>query len=50
MARAIQPGSARLERPVCPAWFKMRIGLILGLFTAWPVNTWLTGQGWEEKV
>ena len=31
-------------------WFMMQIGMIVGFFTAWPVNTWLIQTGWKEKM
>lgn len=31
-------------------WLMMQIGMIIGFFTAWPVNTWLIRRGWKEKM
>jgi len=31
-------------------WFMMQIGMIIGFFTAWPVNVWLIRRGWKEKM
>jgi hypothetical protein len=31
-------------------WFQMQIGMILGYFTAWPVNRWLVSNGIKEKM
>jgi hypothetical protein len=31
-------------------WFQMQIGMILGYFTAWPVNRWLVSRGIKEKM
>lgn len=31
-------------------WFMMQIGMIVGFFTAWPVNTWLTPRLEGEDV
>jgi hypothetical protein len=31
-------------------WFQMQIGMILGYFTAWPVNRWLVARGIKEKM
>ncbi len=31
-------------------WFQMQIGMILGYFTAWPVNKWLVSSGIKEKM
>jgi hypothetical protein len=31
-------------------WFEMQVGMILGSFTAWPVNRWLVAHGIKEKM
>ncbi len=31
-------------------WFLMRIGMIAGSFTAWPVNVWLVRAGVKEAM
>ncbi|MEZ5100300.1 MAG: DUF4396 domain-containing protein [Thermoleophilia bacterium] len=31
-------------------WWMMQIGMILGFFTAYPVNRWLVKRGWKEKM
>jgi hypothetical protein len=31
-------------------WFMMQVGMILGFFTAWPVNRWLVRSGVKEKM
>ena len=31
-------------------WFMMQIGMIVGFFTAWPVNAWLIKRGLKEKM
>jgi hypothetical protein len=31
-------------------WFMMQIGMVIGFFAAWPVNTWLIRKGWKEKM
>lgn len=31
-------------------WWMMQIGMILGFFTAYPVNRWLITKGWKEKM
>ncbi|HEY7691582.1 MAG TPA: DUF4396 domain-containing protein, partial [Gaiellaceae bacterium] len=31
-------------------WFMMQVGMILGFFTAWPVNGWLVRRGIKEKM
>ena len=37
--------------PVSPVyWFLMRIGMIAGFFTAWPVNAWLIRAGIKEAM
>lgn len=30
-------------------WFMMQIGMIIGFFTAWPVNTWLHPHRLERE-
>ncbi|MHB1568375.1 MAG: DUF4396 domain-containing protein [Solirubrobacteraceae bacterium] len=41
---------AGLSRAWSAAWFMMQIGMIIGFFTAWPVNAWLIRKGWKEKM
>ena len=31
-------------------WLMMQIGMIVGFFTAWPVNVWLIRKGVKEKM
>ncbi len=31
-------------------WFMMQIGMIVGFFTAWPVNAWLIRKGLKEDM
>jgi hypothetical protein len=31
-------------------WFLMQLGMIIGFFTAWPVNTWLIREGIKEAM
>lgn len=31
-------------------WFMMQIGMIVGFFTAWPLNRWLVRSGIKEKM
>lgn len=31
-------------------WFMMQIGMIVGFFTAWPVNVWLVRKGFKESM
>ena len=31
-------------------WWMMQVGMVVGYFTAWPVNRWLVKKGWKEKM
>lgn len=31
-------------------WWMMQVGMVVGYFTAWPVNRWLLRKGWKEKM
>jgi Domain of unknown function (DUF4396) len=31
-------------------WFGMQVGMVLGFFTAWPVNVWLIRKGIKEAM
>jgi hypothetical protein len=31
-------------------WLMMQVGMIIGFFTAWPVNAWRIRRGWKEKM
>lgn len=31
-------------------WWMMQVGMIIGFFTAYPVNRWLIKRGWKEKM
>ncbi|RPE31906.1 DUF4396 domain-containing protein [Kitasatospora cineracea] len=31
-------------------WLMMQLSMILGFFTAWPVNGWLVRAGWKERM
>jgi hypothetical protein len=31
-------------------WLMMQVGMIVGFFTAWPVNAWLIRRGWKESM
>jgi hypothetical protein len=31
-------------------WWMMQVGMVVGYFTAWPVNRWLIRNGWKEKM
>ena len=39
-----------LEVDTSTHWFMMQIGMIIGFFTAWPVNHWLVLRGIKEKM
>jgi hypothetical protein len=42
------PHHLHSDSPV--SWFLMRIGMIAGFFTAWPVNSWLIRAGIKEAM
>ena len=31
-------------------WMSMQAGMVIGFFTAWPVNTWLIRRGIKEAM
>ncbi|MFF9312599.1 DUF4396 domain-containing protein [Streptomyces sp. NPDC014748] len=31
-------------------WMMMQLSMVLGFFTAWPVNAWLVRIGWKERM
>ena len=31
-------------------WFMMQIGMVLGFFTSYPLNWWLTKAGWKDGM
>jgi hypothetical protein len=31
-------------------WWMMQVGMVIGFFSAYPVNRWLLSQGWKEKM
>ncbi len=31
-------------------WWMMQVGMVIGYFTAWPVNRWLVMKRWKEKM
>jgi len=39
-----------LEINTAAHWWMMQVGMILGFFTAYPVNRWLVKKGWKEKM
>jgi hypothetical protein len=39
-----------LEADHAAYWFLMQLGMILGFFTAWPVNVWLVRRGIKEAM
>jgi hypothetical protein len=32
------------------SWFMMQVGMVIGFFTAWPVNVWLLKAGFKERM
>jgi hypothetical protein len=37
--------------PASPVyWFLMQVGMVIGFFTAWPVNSWLIRRGIKEAM
>ncbi|WP_234425678.1 DUF4396 domain-containing protein [Streptomyces kebangsaanensis] len=39
-----------LPRTTAAYWTLMQVSMVLGFFTAWPVNAWLVRAGWKEKM
>lgn len=39
-----------LSKTTATYWLMMQLSMILGFFTAWPVNAWLIRQGLKEKM
>ena len=39
-----------LPKTTASYWFLMQLSMILGFFTAWPINRWLIHAGWKEKM
>ncbi len=42
------PGHLHPDHPAF--WFLMQVGMIVGYFTAWPVNVWLIRKGVKEAM
>lgn len=42
--------SPHLRNSMAVFWFMMQIAMIVGYFTALPVNAWLIRKGWKEKM
>ncbi|MFF7980163.1 DUF4396 domain-containing protein [Streptomyces sp. NPDC007901] len=39
-----------LAKTTAAYWLLMQLAMILGFFTAWPVNGWLVRAGWKERM
>lgn len=39
-----------LSKSTASYWFLMQLSMILGFFTAYPVNRWLIAVGWKERM
>jgi hypothetical protein len=50
MAFVFFPSPHHLRPDTSVYWFLMQIGMIIGFFTAWPVNTWLIRKGIKEAM
>jgi len=42
--------SPGLPKTTASYWMLMQVSMVLGFFTAWPVNAWLVRVGWKEKM
>lgn len=42
--------SPGLPKTTATYWMMMQLAMILGFFTAMPVNAWLVRIGWKEKM
>ncbi|MHC3474853.1 DUF4396 domain-containing protein [Streptomyces sp. 7R007] len=42
--------SPGLPKTTAAYWMLMQVSMVLGFFTAWPVNTWLVRVGLKEKM
>ncbi|MFF0668708.1 DUF4396 domain-containing protein [Streptomyces tendae] len=42
--------SPGLPKASAAYWMLMQVSMVLGFFTAWPVNAWLVRIGWKEKM
>ncbi|MGI8449583.1 MAG: DUF4396 domain-containing protein [Streptosporangiaceae bacterium] len=50
MAFVLFPAPHHLHADSPVFWFLMQIGMIVGFFTAWPVNVWLIRRGIKEAM
>jgi len=39
-----------LDKATASYWFLMQLSMVLGFFTAYPVNAWLIRIGWKERM
>jgi hypothetical protein len=39
-----------LAKDTAAYWFLMQLSMVLGFFTALPVNAWLLRKGWKEAM
>ncbi|WP_416956018.1 DUF4396 domain-containing protein [Streptomyces sp. Agncl-13] len=39
-----------LAKTTASYWLLMQLAMIVGFFTAWPVNGWLVRAGWKERM
>jgi hypothetical protein len=39
-----------LDKSTASYWFLMQLSMIVGFFTAYPVNRWLIAAGWKERM
>ncbi|MFD5163242.1 DUF4396 domain-containing protein [Streptomyces hawaiiensis] len=39
-----------LAKPTASYWLFMQLAMVVGFFTAWPVNGWLVRAGWKERM
>ena len=44
------PAPHHIHRDTPVYWFLMQIGMVIGFFTAWPVNSWLIRRGIKEAM
>ncbi|WHM29940.1 DUF4396 domain-containing protein [Streptomyces sp. BPPL-273] len=42
--------SPGLPKTSAAYWMLMQLSMVLGFFTAWPVNAWLVRIGWKERM
>ncbi|MFA3872563.1 DUF4396 domain-containing protein [Streptomyces sp. MMCC 100] len=42
--------SPGLPKTSAAYWMMMQLSMVLGFFTAWPVNAWLVRIGWKERM